>query len=680
MYDAGKDQKSIPASPHGIKPAGFQSITKIREERNMLNKMKIKTKILLSFLIIAIVFSCVTVFGFLKMKQLDRNDEALYQQVCVALQNVAIMSTDMQKIKLSFRDLIEEHDSVLKNAKAGSIDSLYNEISAEAKKYEKTITKTEEKDIFSTFIVDFSEFRTNLNKIEELAKASTSNALELSKETLTDSYSKVEADIQWLLDGKMVSGLGMHEASSSLATSSSRILIGILIIGYIFSIMVSLYISFNINSIIKSLLTGTDMLIDAAVNGKLNERADLNKINFEFRPIPEGFNKTLDALINPLQMAANYVSMISKGDIPLKITNVYKGDFNDIKNNLNLLIESTNDISEKAKLIAGGDLTVDLKKRSDNDELIQSFTDMVNSVAKVVSDFQLAANNISSSSEQMSSTAQEMSQGATEQASSAEEVSSAMEQMAANIQQNMENAQQTQKIALNAADGIAKVAEAAQTTLTNIQEIADKVSIIGEIARQTNILALNAAVEAARAGEHGKGFAVVAAEVRKLAERSQVSAVEIDTLTKTSVRATEDAGKLMASIVPEISKTARLVQEIAAASVEQNSGADQVNSAIQQLNQMTQHNAAASEEVATSSEELSGQADQLLERVRFFKLENDSIAKKQVVVKRPAEQNINFAHHIPKSRQFQQPALTKKAGFTLNMDKHNSTDSDYEKF
>ena len=326
--------------------------------------------------------------------------------------------------------------------------------------------------------------------------------------------------------------------------------------------------------------------------------------------------------------------------------------FEEINSAVKATVQANNEIISKAKSIAAGDLTVALEKRSANDELMNSLNEMVKSTARVISEFQTAAENISSSSQQMSSTAQEMSQGATEQASSAEEVSSSMEQMAANIQQNTENAQQTQKIALNAADGIAKVAEAAQETLKNIEEIADKVSIIGEIARQTNILALNAAVEAARAGEHGKGFAVVAAEVRKLAERSQISAVEIDSLTKTSVRVTEEAGKMMSAIVPEISKTAKLVQEIAAASVEQNSGADQVNSAIQQLNQVTQQNAAASEEVATSSEELSSQADQLLETVRFFKLDSDTQAKKHSKTAKTAIHLVNVVSPFNKGKQF----------------------------
>jgi methyl-accepting chemotaxis protein len=273
-----------------------------------------------------------------------------------------------------------------------------------------------------------------------------------------------------------------------------------------------------------------------------------------------------------------------------------------------------------------------------------------------------------------------MSQGASEQASSAEEVSSSMEEMAANIQQNTENARQTEKIALNASDGINRVNDASDQTLKYMQDIADKVSIIGEIARQTNILALNAAVEAARAGEHGKGFAVVAAEVRKLAERSQVSAVEIDTLTKNSVRATEESGKLLAAIAPEIGKTAKLVQEIAAASIEQNSGADQVNNAIQQLNQVTQQNAAASEEMATSSEELASQAQQLLEMISFFKIESHETAKRTlsaVDMSKPIHQNIA---HIDKQTQKPHTEMRKvHKGVNINMGKDN-LDSNYERF
>ncbi|HYX09529.1 MAG TPA: methyl-accepting chemotaxis protein [Bacteroidales bacterium] len=439
---------------------------------------------------------------------------------------------------------------------------------------------------------------------------------------------------------------------------------------------------------VRALISDSNLLADAALEGNLSARADATKHQGDYRAIIEGINNTLDALINPLNMAANHVARIAIGDMPEVIVENYKGEFNSIKNNLNLLINSINEIINKAKMVADGDLTVDLKKRSDNDELMESLNEMVKSTAEIITEFQNASDNISASSQQMSSTSQQISQGATEQASSAEEVSSSMEEMLANIQQNTDNAQQTEKIALNASEGIDKVNKASSETLKFMEEIADKVSIIGEIARQTNILALNAAVEAARAGEHGKGFAVVAAEVRKLAERSQISAVEIDELTKNSVKATDESSKLLAAIAPEIGKTAKLVQEIAAASIEQNSGADQVNNAIQQLNQVTQQNAASSEEMATSSEELAGQAEQLLEMISFFKLINESQKKKKKVYGQKADKalasavKINPGSNGHKRNGLQDALLNEKSntkGVNLDMGKDH-LDNNYEKF
>ncbi|NTV96970.1 MAG: HAMP domain-containing protein [Thiobacillus sp.] len=417
----------------------------------------------------------------------------------------------------------------------------------------------------------------------------------------------------------------------------------------------------NLNTCIDAvnkLVSDAGVLANAAVEGRLATRADAAQHHGDFRKIVEGVNQTLDSVIGPLNVAANYVDRISKGDIPAKITDSYNGDFNAIKNNLNTCIDAVGKLVADASLLSAAAIAGRLETRADGSQhqgdfrkivdgvngtldaivgpinevrrimtsieqgdLTQNITqdyqgdfkalkeavnNTVGKLSDTITQVRTAADALTNASGQVSATAQSLSQSSSEQAASVEESSASVEQMSASINQNAENAKVTDSLASKTAVEATEGGGAVKNTVDAMKKIAQKIGIIDDIAYQTNLLALNAAIEAARAGEHGKGFAVVAAEVRKLAERSQVAAQEIGGLAGDSVGLAERAGHLLDEIVPSIRKTSDLVQEIASASQEQSSGVAQINNAMNQLNQATQQNASASEELAAIKEALRG--------------------------------------------------------------------------
>jgi methyl-accepting chemotaxis protein len=332
---------------------------------------------------------------------------------------------------------------------------------------------------------------------------------------------------------------------------------------------------------IQKMLTDISQLSVAAQAGDLKTRANANQHQGEFSKIIAGVNATLDSIILPINEVVGVLSNIEHGDLTSTVQGCYQGQLEEFKTTVN---------------------------------------NTVSRLAATIAEVKNAALELGTASEQISATSQSLSQATNEQAASVEQTSASIEEMTASINHNADNAKMTDGIAAKTSQEAILGGSAVKLTVDAMKSIADKISIIDDIAYQTNMLALNAAIEAARAGDHGKGFAVVAAEVRKLAERSQIAAHEIGQLAENSVATAETAGKRLDDIVPSIGKTSDLIREIAASSQEQATGVNQINTAISYLSQITQQNASASEELAATAEEMTGQTQQLQSLMSFFKL------------------------------------------------------------
>jgi methyl-accepting chemotaxis protein len=364
---------------------------------------------------------------------------------------------------------------------------------------------------------------------------------------------------------------------------------------------------------VQALIADSSILSQAALDGKLSTRADVSKHQGDYRKIIEGFNATLDTVIDPLNQVRSMLMAMEQGDMTRQITEQYRGEL------------------EELRTAANNTVT----------KLSQTISEVINTTAQ-----------LGNASEQISATAQSLAQATSQQAASVEETSTSVEQMSASINQNTENARVTDGMATQASGEAVQGGGAVRQTVGAMKSIAGKIGIIDDIAYQTNLLALNAAIEAARAGEHGRGFAVVAAEVRKLAERSQIAAQEIGELAESSVEMAESAGKLLDTIVPSIKRTSDLVQEIATASEEQSSGVGQINTAMDQLNQITQQNASSSEQLAATSEEMSGQAAQLQELMAFFTVGNIAAVSAAPKASKPAVKKTAVAGHVANEAEF----------------------------
>jgi methyl-accepting chemotaxis protein len=544
-----------------------------KEKRHRMKNWKIGKRISAGFGAVIIVALGMGIFAYTRVAAIDQSARRIATESLPGSYLAGQIQNNLrQSAVLMFDHVVSTDKSEMARYEA-DIEDLRSKNANLLNEYEKTITTDKDRELLAAAKDARTPFVTCLQEVLKLSSAlQNKEAIDLINQQLKPLYTRyvqaVDAEVAF------------NKASADESATAILDVVGSAKAGIIVSLLLALIVAASISVVVARSIT------------------------------------------RPLAVAKDLVARVTEGDVSQKGEVLSQDELGEMIAGMNGMIEHLQRVTDFATKISTGNLTEQAKVRSEKDTLGHALTDMFTNLRKVVAEVTAAAGNVGTGSEEMSSTAQQLSQGASEQAAAAEESTSSMEEMTSSVQQNADNARQTDKIASKAAEDARTSGDAVVRTVGAMKQVAEKIGIIEEIARKTDLLALNAAVEAARAGEHGKGFAVVASEIRKLAERSETAANEISRLTIDGVQTAEGAGQLLAKLVPDIQKTAELVREIAAASVEQGTGADQVNKAIQQLDQVIQQNSAASEEMASTAEELASQAEVLQATIAFFKIDD----------------------------------------------------------
>jgi len=634
------------------------------------HNMRVGKKLILAFSLMSVITFAVGIVGINGMARVDTMAEAMYEHDLLGLSYIKEANVDLLFVARAIKD-------VLLASTPEDLAKAVESYGAHKKTFEDNIGKAKPlfvsdkgREEMDKLVRTWDGLHPLLAKAIEMVKAEGLS----NKRAAMDMISGEPRTRLFALDETMGVLAEMKERAArdtSLATTeifetSRMVLVGVIAGSVLLGLLLGIAIARAIGRPLELGAVFAKRLALGDTSGTLDiERAD------EVGQLCSALRTVAAAEAG----VAATVGRLAQGDLDVETRPRCEADT--LLHSLGVLVTAERGVVALAEKLSRGDLCIEVKQRSERDGLMRALKAMIERLAAVVREVQAGAENVAAGAEEMSASSESLSQGASEQASSVEECSSSMEEMSSAINQNADNSQQTEALARKAAEDARSSGAAMTQTVAAMRDIAAKISIIEEIARQTDLLALNAAIEAARAGDQGRGFAVVASEVRKLAERSQAAAAEITKLSAASLGVAEGAGELLDKLVPDILKTSELVQEIAASSAEQSSGAAQVNRALQQLDQVVQQNASSSEELASTAEELSSQSEQLQATIGFFRLADggDRLVPRARAVSRPQAKAKPAARRDPRTLP-----VPRKPEAVVDLDAEAGDDRNFERF